>query len=178
MLYISMFHLDAVAIGAALFSAISIIVTALTVITQMMIRRKQSFMMIQFKVNGIGLKKTMTRKVRGIAAGIASILGVHRSAIEIGRAQDLGVGGFQFVIEMDVNADHKVDYQGMMQKAINRGAFAEMFKECWKLQKVPVFSGLHCQMMSTTSELQMVDKVQPKGHLQSGNPSTTANVVN
>ena len=86
-------------------------VTALTVITQIMIMKKQSFMVIQFAVNGIGLKSTMTRKVKRIAAGIAVILGVPQDAVEIERSQNMSAGGFGFVIEVNVNVDDDIDYQ-------------------------------------------------------------------
>ena len=151
-----MFKADAVAIVSALFSMISIMVTALTVITQIMIMKKQSFTVIQFAVNGMGLKKTMTRKVKGIAAGIAVILGVPQDAVEIERSQDLSAGGFGFVINVDVNVDDNIDYQQLMQKAIDRGALAELFRKNWKLQNIPVITSLDCKMMSTSSELQMI----------------------
>ena len=146
-IYISLFHLDAVAIVSALFSSISILVTALSVITQMMIMRKQSFMMIRFNVNGIGVKRMMTRRVKGIAKGISSILGVPEDAVEIERSQDLSAGGIGFVIEVDVNVYDNIDYQQLMQKAIDRGALAEMFRKYWKLEGVPVITGLECKMV-------------------------------
>ena len=155
MLYISMFQADVVAVISALFSLISIIVTALSVITQLMILRKQSFMMIQFNVSGIGMKKRMTRKIKGIAAGIALILGVPQDATEIERSQDVSAGGFRFVIEVDVNVDDNIDYEELMQKAIDRGALAELCRKHWKLHKVPIITGLDCKMMCTSSETEM-----------------------
>ena len=135
-------------------------------------------MVIQFTAKGTGLKKRMTRKVRGITDGIAFILGVDRSTIEIDKAQNLGAGGFRFSIEVDVNVDDNVDVEQLMQKAIDGGALAEMYRDCWTLQKVPVFIDLECKMMNTTSEMQIVDKVQSEIQLQAGNPSTAAHVAN
>lgn len=134
-------------------------VTVLTVITQMLIMKKQHFVEIRFNVNGIGLNKQMTRKVKGIAAAISQILGVHQSAIVIERAHDLSSGGFRFVIEVDVNMDEKVNHQQLMQKAIDRGALAEIFKKYWKLQQVPVFTELDCKMIGVESEIGLADVV-------------------
>ena len=92
-----------------------------------------------------------TRRVKGIAKGISSILGVPEDAVEIERSQDLSVGGIGFVIEVDVNVDDNIDYQQLMQKAIDRGALAEMFRKYWKLEGVPVITGLECEMVQTAS---------------------------
>ena len=106
-------------------------------------------MVIHFNVNGIAVKRMMTRKVRGIATGIGSILGVPQDSVEIERSQDLSAGGIGFVIEVDVNVDDNIDYQQLMQKAIDRGALAEMFRKYWKMEGVPVITGLDCKMVQT-----------------------------
>ena len=38
-----------------------------------------------------------------------------------------------------------------MQKAIDRGALAEMFRKFWKLEGVPAVTGLECEMIKTAS---------------------------
>ena len=112
-------------------------------------------MVIEFNVYGIGVKRIMTRRVKGIAKGISSILGVPEDAVEIERSQDLSAGGIGFVIEVDVNVDDHIDYKQLMQKAIDRGALAEMFKKYWKLEGVPVINGLECKVMSSSSETEL-----------------------
>ena len=156
-LYISMYQVDAVAIISTLFSSISIIVTVLTMFTQKSIMKKQSFMVIEFEVNGVGLKRGMERRANRIERWIAMILDAPLSSVDMEQGHFLSSGGFQLHIEVDVNKDESADYKKLIQEVIDNGSMADIFKKYWKVPKVPYFTNLRCDIVSKNVEMGMFD---------------------
>ena len=158
-LYISMYQVDAAAIISTLFSSISIIVTVLTMFTQKTIMKKQSFMVIEFEVNGVGLKLGMERRAKGIEQWIAMILDVSPSAVDLEQGHFLSSGGFRLHIEVDVNGDQSVEYKKLIQNVIDNGSMADTFKKCWKVPTAPCFTALRCEIISEKVKTEMVGMV-------------------
>ena len=144
--------LDEVAMLSAAFSLISIAVTVLTVMTQKMVLREQSFVVIGFDVKDgteISIKSAMTRRTRGIRKDISSVFGVHKRAIDIERGQYLSAGGIHLEFQVDVNEDEDVDLGQKVQTAIDNGEVNLIFQKRWKLKSAPVISNLNCQRVET-----------------------------
>ena len=144
---------DEVVILSTAFSLISIIVAVVTVITQKLIMQNQSFVVIGFDVKEQCIRQRMARRMNGIKKDISVILGAHKRAINIEPGLYLSTGGFHLEVQVDVNENEEPDYKQTMQKAIDSGAVAEMFRIRWGLQNVPIISRLTCTQMATDIEL-------------------------
>lgn len=136
-----------VAIISTVFSVLSIIVTVQTVMTQRMIMKKQSFMVIEFDVKCQSIKRGMERNVRKIKRDIASVFGVHQRAVDIEQGLYLSAGGFHLRLYVDVNENEGTDYGLKMQKAIDSGSLPQSFQKHWKLGAVPIITDLKCRRL-------------------------------
>jgi len=145
--YISCRSIDEVALLSAAFSLISIAVTILSVFTQRMILRKQSFVVIGFDVTGNSIEMGMTRKIRGIKKEISSVFAVHKRAVDIEQGLYLSAGRVHLELQIDVNEDGDGDLEQKMQNAIDNGTVAVIFQKRWKLECAPVISNLSCTNM-------------------------------
>ena len=59
-------------------------------------------------------------------------------------------------MHVDINEDESTGYEQLnerMQKAVDRGAVAMMFKKYWKLQNMPIISDLNCK--GSAEEIEM-----------------------
>lgn len=151
--FMSEYGTDEVVILSTVFSVISIVVAVFTVITQKVIIRNQSFVVIEFDVKEDSINRKMAKRINGIKKEIMTILGVHKRAVDIEQAHYLKNGGLHMKIYVDVIGNKLTYYRASMQKVIDSGAVAEMFRKHWKMQRVPVITALRCARMESDIEL-------------------------
>ena len=167
--YLSLFTVDTVAATSAAFTVMSIMVTALTMLTQRMVMKNESLMMIQLDVRGEGISAGMELKMSFVQEKIASVLKVPVRAVAIEQGQFLnegGVSGFCFKIEVDIDgvSTDDVMFEGLIQSAIDNGNLAEAFHDQWKLPALPTVGGLKCTVQRG-KEVEM-------SRMTSGRPTT------
>lgn len=125
----------------------------MTVLTQKLIIRHQSTVVIEFDVNDKEISPGMQRIVKGIQHDIAKILGVHHRAVEIEQGQLVAQRGFHMKIQVDSNQDELPQYQAGMQQAISSGHLDQIFMRHWKLTNNPsiLVINLQCAFMEQDS---------------------------
>merc|ERR1719410_2666758 len=96
---------DLIPIISAIFSLLSIVLTALTIITQKLVMKHQSIMMVTFDMRHKGMTRGLELRVRDVVKALAAILEVHSGSIEIEQGTYLNGGGFHMSVRVDIDDD-------------------------------------------------------------------------
>ena len=155
------FGMHDVALVSAIFSAISLLAMILAIGTRRDIYLNRQCVLVQFNVLGLSAKdRKLQTKIRGIVHDIASLLSIHPNLIHIEQPR-----GFRIKMYLYINyVQYKdVNYKQLMEDAVNGGKLAEIFRNQWKLQKVPAIAHLkYEEIQSKFQSMNMVEIFVPK----------------
>ena len=159
--FMAMFGFHEVALVSAIFSTISLVAMIMAIGTRRDIHLNRQCVLVQFNVLGLSAKdRKLQTKIRGIVHDIASLLSIHPNLIHIEQPR-----GFRIKMYLYINyVQYKdVNYKQLMEDAVNGGKLAEIFRNQWKLQKVPAIAHLkYEEIQSKFQSMNMVDIFVPK----------------
>ena len=141
-----------VALASAVFSLISILVTVLAIRTERKVFMNRQRVVVQFTVLGLNAKhRKFQTRTRGIARDIADLLQLRRDLVEIEQPR-----GFGFRVNLYVNdVQYKdMDYESVLEDAVNGGRLAEIIRNNWKLAKVPAIKDFKCTEMQSEAQIE------------------------
>jgi len=144
-----------IAICGSIFSAVSIIVTILSMTMEKSLIESQQYTLIKMDITGkCVLKRTKKcqKRVEKIRSGIATILGCDYALIEILKPRNISKG-LKLVVYVyeshvdgnttNINGEHK--YCDLLHEAQQNGSLAECIDKAWKLDNIPNISNIKCE---------------------------------
>ena len=130
-----------IAVFAAIFSAISVLVTTLSMIMENSLIKSQQYTFIKMDVIGKSVQqksRKCRRRVRKLRQGISGILGIDYGLIEmlkpINIPKGLEVHVYLYGITVSIT-DNK--YESLLTEAQQNGSLAECIYQAWNLSSVP-----------------------------------------
>ena len=137
-------HINAVVYASIIFSGLSLLITALSIVSQRDILQSQDYLSIEFDVTGPMKKvKHCRNRIKSIKAGIASILGLSDRVLEITRPMPIK-NGLRIKINIYVN-NIKTDNTSIEQdfnQASQNGQIIKLIMSGWKLNSSPHLSNI------------------------------------
>ena len=149
-------ELNAIAISSMIFSAISIVVTIISIMTTKQILDSQGYAVVKFDVTGSVSNKCdeCRNKTRKIRKSIANELGLNTDLIEIQRPRKIP-NGLQMVLEIYLNhiKSRNIDYEKKLYVLYENGKLAEILKTSWDLQMAPTILSFEFQVKESKNRI-------------------------
>eukprot|EP01084_Bolivina_argentea_P122986 217963_1 len=156
--YLVTFGVAVLPVSSIILALIAIIITVLSLITQKSIIDNQQFVKISFNITGDDIKPALSTKTNDIKIEISRLLGIRGNLVEIPKPQIISEG-LKFEVFLFINnAYYKdLDYESIMNMALNEGKLLEIFKNYWEFSKPTVMNNLRYE--NVISEVQQNNMV-------------------
>ena len=164
---------DVIVYGAMLFSLVSMISSALNLCTQREIAKSTGRVSVKFDITssskGVINRKQNRNRFKGIQQGLAAILEIDKSLIRISRPMSI-LDGLRMNMNIYINHTKAIDMDinGVLKDHIGNGRFAEMVKDAWGLNEIPMITNLNVERVASkerekrTVRLSVAAKVVPQ----------------
>ena len=154
--------INAVVYASIIFSGLSLLITALSIVSQRDILQSQDYLSIEFDVTG-GMKKIKhhRNRIKPIKAGIASTLGLSNKLLEITRPMPIK-NGLRLKINIyvnNINTDN-MNIQEDFNLASENGQIIKLIMSGWKLNSNPHLSNI--KYMKHESRERQTNTMTPK----------------
>merc|ERR1712228_650900 len=136
-----------IAISSAVFSAVSIIVTVLSMFMERSLIKSQEHTLISIDVCGQAMNYRKCKgRVNGIKKAISSMIGVDEGLMEMMKIETIQKG-LRIKIDLAVTNEtsKKEKYSEILEKVQMNGSLAKMISDCWKLNNVPNVTSVKCR---------------------------------
>ena len=152
-----------IAIFAAVFSGISIVVTVLSMIMEKSLIGSQNSVLIKMDVNGKcvlqqskskNVQNNCRRRVRKIRQAISGIIGFDYAMMEMSKPRQIP-NGLQLEVYL-YGTEVKQEYEDLLNKAQQNGSLAECISSAWSLKSIPNISNI------------VIEGIQTQQYIESG----------
>ena len=137
-----------------LFSLISMVSSALTFCTQREIAKSTGRVSVQFDITSSSKdvinRKQNRNRIEGIQKGLAAILEIDKSLIRISRPMPI-LDGLRMNMNIYINHTKAIDMnpEGVLKDHMGNGRIAEMVKDTWGLNGLPMITNLNVQRLAS-----------------------------
>ena len=142
-----------IAMASAVFSAISIIITVLSMMMAKTLINAQehTLIMVDVKSDEVAIRASKyAKRTYKIKKGIAAILGLERVLIEFLPPQSIP-NGVQLRIALYVENEQskKLKYKDIIGNAGETGRLTDIIQKAWKLKNVPIIENIECKLIQS-----------------------------
>ena len=155
-----------IAVASMIFSIISIMVTIASMIIEKQILNSSGYAIVKFNITGSSVVQKINKcrnRVKTMRNQIAAELGLDHRLIEIMRPRPIK-GGLEIIIHIHLNHIQSRDsnYQKEIEQCQQNGRIAEISKNVWKLDGVPIISTISFQVKESKNREKNTVKIAVK----------------
>ena len=138
--------INVIVYASIIFSSLSLIITALTIVSQRNILKSRNHVTLEFDVTGPMILENMREcrnKIKSIKRGIAASIGVDNNLLEITRPMTVK-NGLRLHVNIYVNYTKAIDMniERDFNEANHNGQITKLITTSWKLTSAPNISNI------------------------------------